>query len=135
MRDSPSPRSASISARWLIDLSPGNAISPRSLEACATDAAVPSASGSASTMNVARVAAEDLGVIHVAKLLVDRDEGCHEPGELAEVKLLLGVGQSGVRVRGDLDHHAVGADRDPAPGKRRDEPALPGGEGRASHHR
>jgi hypothetical protein len=71
-------------------------------------------------------AVEDRRVVDVADLLVDRDQRGHQSRELAEVELLLSVGQRRVGIRMDLDHHAIGADRDATHRERRHEPALAG---------
>ena len=58
---------------------------------------------------------------------MDRHELVHHRTELLEGQLLLGVGQGGIGVRVDLDHHSVGPNRDAAHRQRRDEPSLAGG--------
>ena len=67
-------------------------------------------------------------------VLVDGDERRHEVGELRRVELLLGVREGLVRMRMDLDHHAVRAHRGPADRERLHEPALARGMARVHDH-
>src|SRR5689334_12619947 len=99
IRLSPSARVASISARWLIDLSPGSVSSPRSRAADRTRAA------SAATLHTGRrsvlrepVAADrrggravERGFVPPPDVLVDGDDLGHHGPELVERELLLGV--------------------------------------------
>src|SRR5262245_53237121 len=98
---SPLARAARISARWLIDLSPGTRISPRNRAAgrivAATSAVLPAPIGSVlrevGVTEAKGGARRDRLAMQVADVLVDRDEGLHQRGELLEGELLLGIGQ------------------------------------------
>src|SRR5262245_25264485 len=144
MCDVPWASSASISARWLIDLSPGRRSSPaRPLAGWI----VRSGAVRSDTVNVAisvlrqgAVRGPDVdarlrgAVVEAAHVLVDRDEVAHEPLERLDRELLLRVGEGGVRVGVHLDHDTVRADRHAAERERPDQPALPGGMARIDDH-
>ena len=107
IRLSPSASAASISARWLIDLSPGSRSSPRSRALPRTRAASARRSerGQRSMLAPARrrrrcpsAAPDERVAVERPDVLVDRDERGHQVAELVEVELLLGVGQRLVRV-------------------------------------
>ena len=143
IRLSPSARAASISARWLTDLSPGRRSSPRRRAAVRTRATSVAEPGAVVALNAwtARLGCRPTCAGDLPRRRIRRGRLRAEPrtcswtGTIAairspepvEVELLLGVGQRVVGMRMDLDHDPVGADRDAADRQRLDQPALAGG--------
>src|SRR3954454_7489046 len=125
IRVSPSASAASISARWLIDLSPGTRSSPRRRALPRTRATRGCEAGGGGVDPIS--IASPFRRVDAADVRMQRDDRGHHVAELVEGELLLGIGQGVIGARVDLDHDPIRTDRDAAQSERLDRPTLAGG--------